>query len=82
MRASWKVSYGGTRSGPYCIQLATSGPPLLGIHYRPPLPQHCNYPTRKAAEEVKRTLPRPFIRHGIVIDGITTCGVIVTGRPR
>ena len=73
MRASWKVNRSLGDYGPFVIQLAISSQP--GTAFRGSLPQHRNFTTRKEAEAVRKTLPKPFVRHGIVIDGITVAGV-------
>jgi hypothetical protein len=82
MRASWKVNRSYGESGPFVIQLAISGLPLLGIHYRPPLPDHQHFQTRKSAEIVRRALSRPFVTHGVVVDGIKCTGIAYTRRLR
>lgn len=76
MRASWKVNVSLGPSGPWVIQLSVSTMPGC-CRFQPPLAQHKNFPTKKAAEAVRRTLPKPFIRHGVVIDGISVCGIAV-----
>ena len=77
MRASWKVNYCNGEHGPYIIQLAISDG-RGGCRYSPSLPEHQRFKTWKQADAVRRSLPSPIIRHGIVIDGIRTTG-IVTG---
>lgn len=54
-RESWAVNHGGVLSGPWVIQ-------RMYAHgnghwsYDLPLPEHCHFRTRRAAEEVKKTL--------------------------
>jgi len=73
MRASWKVNYCVGGHGPYVIQLATTHHGLTS--YRTPLPQHRNLKSRTDAEEIRKKLPTPIIRKGIVIDGVTISGI-------
>lgn len=54
-RASWKVNSSGGKNGPWVIQRAYCNR-FGGHHFDPPLPEHVNFPTRKAAEEIKRGL--------------------------
>ncbi len=78
LRASWKVNRSYGSSGPWVIQLALSS--RGSIDFDSPLPQHRNFPTRAAAQAVKRTLPTPFIHKGIVIDGVTIAGCLHCGK--
>lgn len=76
MRASWKTNACSGDHGPYVIQLAIADG-RGGHSYRPSLPQHRNYRTRADADAVRMKLPSPFIRHGVVIDGITVSGIAI-----
>jgi hypothetical protein len=77
MRASWKVNRSLGDHGPWVIQLAVTHGNCRGWSFQPPLPQHRNFKTRKAAEVIKRELPRPLVSHGIVIDGVTFTGIAI-----
>jgi hypothetical protein len=80
-RASWKVNRSYGAHGPFVIQLAVSDG-RGGYSFRTPRQEHRNFLTRKDAEDVKRTLPSPFIRHGIIVDGLTISAIAECGRKR
>jgi hypothetical protein len=50
----WVSNRAGERSGPWCIQWAWK--PGIGTAFKTPLPQHRNFPTRKAAEVVRKAI--------------------------
>jgi hypothetical protein len=53
-RQHWAVNRSDGKNGPWVIQRATNTG--VGLHFDLPLPEHRNFPTRKAAEAVKRSL--------------------------
>jgi hypothetical protein len=54
-RESWKVNTSGSVNGPWVIQKAYCNK-YGGHDFDKPLPEHTKFPTRKSAEDVKKTL--------------------------